>query len=306
MDATELLFYFYICRLNVIDNYLIMIPSAYIRLVSENPLEVLQGILDVAQKGTAELNEGIMDMATESFSPLARVGMVAYAKGLSCEAEGVIDVVRSDELRRSALLARVEAYTRRDYLPLVDFPAQRAYDDEKAEAMSVYENVAIRMFDIPNNVASCVRYVMDEIIDNITEHSGAKRGYVCIAGDRDSGVLDVCIADNGKTVLGSYEALQGNEISSDLEAMQAANRGISTKNLPNAENRGYGITTSRNMLVNGLGGTFLMISGEAVHVSSPSVRRFVQLPEGYGICGTMVSIRIPYRNESFSYINYVE
>lgn len=61
----------------------------------------------------------------------------------------------------------------------------------------------------------------------------------------------------------------------DLSALlQAANRGISTKNLPEAENRGYGITTSRNMLVKGLGGTFLMMSGDAVYMNSPKIQHF--------------------------------
>ena len=60
-----------------------------------------------------------------------------------------------------------------------------------------------------------------------------------------------------------YQTLQNNEIESDLEAIQAANRGISTKNLPNAENRGYGIITSKKMLIDGLGGSFIMMSGNA-------------------------------------------
>ena len=42
-------------------------------------------------------------------------------------------------------------------------------------------------------------------------------------------------------MLGSYRKLPGNEIASDLEAIKAANRRISGKNLPDAKNRGYGI-----------------------------------------------------------------
>ena len=60
--------------------------------------------------------------------------------------------------------------------------------------------------------------------------------------------------------------------------MQAANRGISTKNLPEAENRGFGIVTSKRMLVNGLGGYFLMLSGSALHIKNQTIDNFFELP----------------------------
>lgn len=42
----------------------------------------------------------------------------------------------------------------------------------------------------------------------------------------------------------------------DAEALRLANEGKSTKNLPNAENRGYGISSSKEMLSDGLHGSF--------------------------------------------------
>ncbi len=43
--------------------------------------------------------------------------------------------------------------------------------------------------------------------------------------------MDICIADNGITLLGSYCKMEGNKITYHLSAMKAANFGISTKNL---------------------------------------------------------------------------
>ncbi|MGM9740761.1 MAG: hypothetical protein ACI3ZP_09180 [Candidatus Cryptobacteroides sp.] len=275
-------------------------------LCSENLLEVLQGVFDILKLDASLIVPAISGIEPSTLSPLARVCIAAYSHCTLEESTSIIEVLNSNELRRGAFLATIEGYANKSYLPIVGFPAQRAYDDNKAETMSAYENAAIKMFGIPGNVANCVRYVIDEIVDNISEHSGSEIGYICISGNIDSETLDVCIADNGKTLLGSYAASIDNEIDSDLEALQAANRGISTKNLPNAENRGYGITTSRNMLVTGLGGTFIMMSGEAIYLNSPNVRQFIQLPSGLSIKGTMVAIRIPYRNEKFNYINYVE
>lgn len=78
--------------------------------------------------------------------------------------------------------------------------------------------------------------------------------------------MDVCIADRGVGLLGSYEKLPDNEIESDMEAIKAANRGLSSKNLPDAENRGFGIKTSKQMLIQGLGGQYLMISGSSLYI----------------------------------------
>lgn len=80
--------------------------------------------------------------------------------------------------------------------------------------------------------------------------------------------MDVCIADRGVGLLGSYEKLPDNEIESDMEAIKAANRGLSSKNLPDAENRGFGIKTSKQMLIQGLGGQYLMISGSSLYIKS--------------------------------------
>lgn len=89
---------------------------------------------------------------------------------------------------------------------------------------------------------------------------------ICI--NKEEQYLDICIADKGITLSGSYRENNDTDIVSDMEALKAANRGISTKNLPNAENRGYGLITSKKMLTNGLGGLFIMISGSAILIKS--------------------------------------
>ena len=100
--------------------------------------------------------------------------------------------------------------------------------------------------------------------------------------------------------------MPNNEIENDLEAIQAANRGISTKNLPDAENRGYGIITSKNMLIEGLKGSFIMMSGNALHIYNSKDRRFIGMPHDIRWKGTIIALRIPYVNKEFQYINYIE
>ena len=64
------------------------------------------------------------------------------------------------------------------------------------------------------------------------------------------------------TVYGSY-VKTGRHMddigTNEAEALKMANHGVSTKNRPDAENRGYGISTSKNMLVKGMGGAFFML-----------------------------------------------
>ena len=144
------------------------------------------------------------------------------------------------------------------------------------------------------------------IRDNITEHSESDRGYICAQAYPTKGYIDICIADRGVTLYGSYKKLSDIEISDDIEAIKAANRGISSKNLPNAENRGYGIYTSKKMLIDGLNGQYMMMSGSAGYMKSRIMDGFFILPGGLRWNGTIIAYRIPYNVPQFYYINYVE
>jgi anti-sigma regulatory factor (Ser/Thr protein kinase) len=168
------------------------------------------------------------------------------------------------------------------------------------------ENMLIRQLNIQSNVANGLKYMVDETLDNITEHSESDRGYIFAQAYPRKGYLDICIADRGVTLLGSYMSLLDNEIATDLEAIKAANRGLSSKNLPDAENRGFGIKTSKQMLIEGLGGQYLMMSGSCLYIKSSKYDSFYTMPNGIRWNGTIVALRIPYNSPTFNYINYIE
>lgn len=214
--------------------------------------------------------------------------------------------MQSDKMRKSEFLAIIEKYSRKTYIPIVSFPTTRDSDDEKDSILSTVESIIERQLGLTSNIAIGLKYMLGESIDNIIQHANSERGYIFAQSYPDKGYLDICIADSGITLLGSYQTLPDNEIESDLEAIQAANRGISTKNLPNAENRGYGIITSKKMLIDGLGGTFVMMSGNALHLYNSLDRRFVETPENIRWNGTIIALRVPYMNKDFQYINYIE
>ena len=213
--------------------------------------------------------------------------------------------IRPDRMRKSEFLATMEGYVRKTFIPIVNFPA-KADTDEKDIISSVVENLIIRQLNIPPNVAIGLKYMIEETLDNITEHSDSDRGFIFAQAYPNKGYLDLCIADRGVSLLGSYQRIPDNEIASDLEAIEAANRGFSSKNLPNAENRGYGIYTSKKMLTEGLGGQYLLLSGSSFYLKTPGFNSFYSLPNGLRWNGTIVAFRIPYNVDKFNYINYIE
>ena len=213
--------------------------------------------------------------------------------------------IRPDTLRRSEFLAVMEGYANKDYIPIVNFPA-KVEDDEKEAVSSIVESMLIRQNGIESNVATGLKYIIEETLDNVTEHSQTDRGYIFAQSQKERGYLDICIADRGITLLGSYQRLPDNEIASDLEAIKAANRGISSKNLPEAENRGYGIYTSKKMLIEGLRGQYLMISGSTFYMKGLCYDKFHELPMGLHWDGTIVAFRLPFCEPKFNYINFIE
>ena len=229
------------------------------------------------------------------------VNVPEYLKTIGLTSGGL----KPDRMRRTEFLARMESYASKTYIPVVDFSAS-VHDDEKDAISSVVENMIIRQLSIRPNVANGIKYMIEETLDNITEHSKSERGYIFAQAYPKKGYLDVCIADRGVTLLGSYRKLADNEIATDMEAIKAANRGISSKNLPDAENRGYGIRTSKSMLVEGLGGQYLMISGGALYFKRQGYDSFYRMPDGLRWNGTVVAMRIPYDSSQFNYIHYVE
>ena len=283
---------------------------------------ISDGLLE-AMNAINQINEASDEKITLDFSdvgfvtPLYILPLVVFLNGCSkdititnvseyLQTIGFTNGMQPDKMRKSEFLAIIEKYSRKTYIPIVSFPTTRDSDDEKDAILSTVESIIERQLGLTSNIAIGLKYMLGESIDNIIQHANSERGYIFAQSYHGKGYLDICIADSGITLLGSYQTLPDNEIESDLEAIQAANRGISTKNLPNAENRGYGIITSKKMLVDGLGGTFVMMSGNALHLYNSLDRRFVETPENIRWNGTIIALRVPYMNKDFQYINYIE
>lgn len=196
------------------------------------------------------------------------------------------------------------SYNDKVYLPICKYSAK---DDGIQQALQSI----IQVQSNAKGIATPLAYILGEIICNVAQHAGCEKVYVSSFYDKSAEIINLCIADTGIGIYSSY--IKANKYLSEIndneaEALRIANEGYSTKNLPTAENRGFGISTTRNMVVKGLGGTFSILSGSALQLSTAGKENvFIQLPQNVEWQGTMVFIQLPRQaREDFQYINYLE
>lgn len=198
-------------------------------------------------------------------------------------------------------------YLHKTYLPLCSFAMT---DTNKDSFGSLLQKIITSQVNLTYSGKNSINYLISELLDNIYEHSNSPNGYVFSQYIENEGAINLCIADTGVTIAGSYKraGIYQKEIDgSEIEALKLANEGYSTKNLPNAENRGYGISTSKHMLVIGMKGAFFMLSGGAFHRYEKDANDYIDLHNIFQWPGTLILLRIPVAlPKDFNYIDYLE
>ena len=181
--------------------------------------------------------------------------------------------------------------------PLEDI-CQFALDDESASVAinQLKKNLQTCAPEQVKPLNSPLTYLLDELICNIQQHAQTDKGYAYLHHNAEQHCIDIAIADLGITIYGSYVAAQKHLDrlgDSDAEALNLAQNGYSVKNLPDTENRGYGISSNMRMVVKGLGGEFAVLSGNALLLYSQDTKKILSLPSEIDFKGTMIIVRIP-------------
>lgn len=201
------------------------------------------------------------------------------------------------------------SYRDKSYIPIMRFPLlgerSRAHVTSVGSAVA---NLLRSRLDLSGRIFTGVNYLISEILDNVIEHSFSHGGGIICQDYARKGYMDICIFDNGVTIPGSYRrAKLLDDRSTDAQALQTTiNRRLSTKNTAGSVNRGFGISSSRQMLVHGLQGEFLIFSGSALYVSTPREEKVFPLPNHLGLHGTIVGLRIPRFVDDFNPSDYYE
>lgn len=160
----------------------------------------LLALLKVVSKGTVEEN-----------SPLAEIAGAV----LGGEAE-----IASGDMSLSAFNVQLSLCHGAERIPVISFPASGERTDIRNAITSAVEDFVVAETQLDRHIAMALRYVSDEIIDNITEHADTPAGYFNASWDEES--VTVCIADGGKTIYGSYLDRQFDNIDSDQAALHEA------------------------------------------------------------------------------------
>ncbi len=159
------------------------------------------------------------------------------------------------------------------------------------------------------HLAQSISYLLDELICNMQQHAKAEFGLAYVSYNTDTKTIDIALADNGITIYGSY--VNTNKYlniigESDARALGLAQEGYSTKDLPDAENRGYGLSSNIKMVTEGLGGEFAIISGNAMSLFTSEKKKLLSLPNQIEWNGTAVIARIPIEiPQTYNFYNYI-
>ena len=204
----------------------------------------------------------------------------------------------------SNMESRLAPYKFKTYTPICAFPA--AEEKVADELQSVLQSIIENQTNYDSSVKTPLAYLLSEMICNVNQHSCSEYGYIYAQYLKKEGCIDICIADDGITVYGSYakNAKYIKDIgNSEAKALRMANDGFSTKDSPE---RGFGLTTSRKLLAKGMGGDFFMLSGSAFYRLSKDRDEVVELPKTIRWDGTIVLMRVPVvLPENFNIYEYI-
>lgn len=172
-------------------------------------------------------------------------------------------------------------------------------DECKARLCSLNKTLSIMMQPIS--------YFLSEITDNMQQHSNTDKGYIFAAYNPVSNQVELVLADGGISIYGSY--INANKFiddinNSDVLAVEKAKEGYSTKDRPEAENRGYGLSSNIKMITHGLKGDLAIMSGNALYISS--INKLVELPKQLDWKGTLILATIPAdMPPTFNFYDYI-
>lgn len=280
-----------------------------IRDIIRNIIEFMNGL--VSCKETAEqINLSFQNL--DFIHPLYSLALSAKLNQL--ESEGYrTNLVNLSELRCADYLKIIQfphgmevtnpstlnKYQNKNYLPIIKFPASNNEEDitTRDAILSEITDLIRTNFNVTQELFNGIYYLIAELTDNINQHSEVENGWITSQFFPQKEFIDVCIADTGMGIYNTYMRQGYQFVTSHQQALENALNGLSAK----GENeRGRGIITSQNMIRQGLKGTFIMFSGNAMVLNND----ILNIPMEWD--GVLIFFRIKRNISEFNYVNYIE
>lgn len=172
---------------------------------------------------------------------------------------------------------------------------------EKRERLeNCFQEMVHKKVDPGEIAANAILYPIAELVTNIFEHSKKNKGWVFAQWYERKEYLDLCVLDRGRGLAESYKQ-EKNLNYSDSQAIKEAMTGHSTKD----KERGYGLRTSKEMVCDGLKGSFILITGNSALISERNSQKLVSLPKFYWK-GVIIAYRIPKPKQKIDFYKYLE
>lgn len=201
----------------------------------------------------------------------------------------------------------LERFRTKTYIPIVLFPTGNNVINSKIREriLSAINSILRLQLNFTEAKHMPISYMIDEMTHNVNDHSDAANGFIFVQYYPASNYLDVCICDHGVGIWQSYLKTDKFKPANEIEAVEFAINGRSTKNIP--ESKGFGLSTSRNMLVNGLNGCFYLMTGNTAYMQTVAYKGIINLPDDFYYQGNFVALRIPtFVPPEFNIYNYLE
>ncbi len=212
-----------------------------------------------------------------------------------------------DGLTSEQMNVKLEGYNSKTFIPLVLFHtgASNAESTLRENVLSAVNSILRKQLKLSGSILEAVYYLIDELTNNVADHSRCEKGILFAQFYPTKNYMDVCIADFGKGIKQTYLDSGKANPNSDEEAIELAVKGKSTKD--QAVSRGFGISTSRVMLTEGLKGKFFICSGNAIFYQNSEKQEIIALPQEAHYQGCIVALRIPILpNTQFDFYKYTQ
>lgn len=217
------------------------------------------------------------------------------------------NTLKAAEFSENDFDSLMQGYLNKTYIPLTSFTTskQEKLTLSREKTLSTLNRILAIQCNLTGNIKSAIIYLIDEAINNILDHSLTDTGVLFAQYYPSKNYMDVCIGDDGIGILQSYKRRNIESIDSDKEALLRAVNGLSTKDNP--DSRGFGISTSKKMLVEGLRGKYFLYSGRAAFIDTLETKNIVEVSEDLNWYGAILFMRIPFVPiADFNYINYID
>jgi hypothetical protein len=201
----------------------------------------------------------------------------------------------------------LEKYAMKTFIPIISFKTGSSTSSTftRENILSSISGLLKNQLKFSETERQPLSYFIDELTNNINDHSDAEEGFVFAQFYPASNYLDLCICDAGKGIYQSFLDNPKFNPVNEIEAIQLALSGNSTKD--RAEARGFGISTTRNMLVNGLKGKLFLWSGNTTFYQAVNEEMIVSIAENIYFQGTFIALRFPtVISAEFNFYNFVE